>query len=68
MEMKPDPNRWSRISDGQNIVDTILAVSKKIEASTRRCRINSCVLVKPNPVIEKILNEYGIKYQYITKK
>ena len=68
VEAKQELNRWSRLTEGESIVDTLIAVSKKIEASTRRCKVSSCILVKHNQAVEKVLQDAHIPYQLITKK
>lgn len=65
--VKQEPNRWSRLTEGESIADTIIAVSKKIEAATRRGKVSSCILVKPNPIVEKVLADAGIKFQYVSQ-
>lgn len=67
VEAKQEHNRWSRLTEGESIVDTLIAASKKIEAATRRGKVSSCILVKPNPAVEKVLQDAHIPYQLITK-
>ena len=58
MEVKQEPNRWSKETEG-SIVSQIMAASKKIEAATRRGRPTSGIIIGDNPVLEKIFKDAG---------
>jgi len=63
-----EPNRWSRITEGESIVDTIISVSNKIEAATRRGRPSGGIIIGDNPVLEKIFKDAGYTIVDINQK
>ena len=67
MEVKQEPNIWSRLTEG-SIVSQIMAVSKKIEAATRRGRPSGGIIIGDNPVLEKIFKDAGYTIVDINQK
>jgi len=61
------PSRWSKITD-DSVVSTIMAVSKKIEAATRRGRPSGGIIIGDNPVLEKIFKDAGYTIVKINQK
>ena len=54
MSKAQTPDSWSKVTEG-SIVSEIMAVSKKIEAATRRGRPSGGIIIGDNPVLEKNL-------------
>lgn len=58
---------WSKVTEG-SIVSEIMAVSKKIEAATRRGRPTGGIIIGDNPVLEKIFKDAGYTIVDINQK
>lgn len=67
VEVKQEPNSWSRLTEGA-IVSQIMAVSKKIEAATRRGRPTGGIIIGDNPVLEKIFKDAGYTIVELNQK
>ena len=67
MAVTQEPNRWSNKTNG-SIVSEIMAVSKKIEASTRRERLSGGIIIGDNPVLEKIFKDAGYTIVNVNQK
>ena len=61
------PSRWTKITD-DSVVSTIMAVSKKIEAATRRGRPSGGIIIGDNPVLEKIFKDAGYTIVNVNQK
>ena len=58
MAQTEEPNHWAKETDS-SVVSTIMAVSKKIEAATRRGKPTGGIIIGDNPVLEKIFKDAG---------
>lgn len=67
MEVKQEPNRWSKETES-SIVSQIMAASKKIEASARRGRPTGGIIIGDNPVLEKIFKDAGYTIVELNQK
>ena len=67
VEVKQEPNRWSKETES-SIVSQIMAASKKIEASTRRGRPTGGIIIGDNPVLEKIFKDAGYTIVELNQK
>lgn len=67
VEVKQEPNRWSKETE-RSIVSQILAASKKIEESTRRRMPSSGIIIGDNPVLEKIFKDAGYTIVELNQK
>ena len=61
------PSRWTKITD-DSVVSTIMAVSKKIEAATRRGRPSGGIIIGDNPMLEKIFKDAGYTIVKVNQK
>lgn len=67
MSKPQTPGSWSKVTEG-SIVSEIMAVSKKIEAATRRGRPSGGIIIGDNPVLEKIFKDAGYTIVDINQK
>ena len=67
VEVKQEPNRWSKETES-SIVSQIMAASKKIEAATRRGRPTGGIIIGDNPVLEKIFKDAGYTIVELNQK
>lgn len=67
MSKAQTPGSWSKVTEG-SIVSEIMAVSKKIEAATRRGRPSGGIIIGDNPVLEKIFKDAGYTIVTINQK
>lgn len=67
MSKAQTPGSWSKVTEG-SIVSEIMAVSKKIEAATRRGRPSGGIIIGDNPVLEKIFKDAGYTIVDINQK